>query len=81
MTVLLLRHGRSTSNTAHTLAGRSPGVDLDDRGREQAEAGDPGTRTSKETVRPASPHAGGGVGWLRFRFIRFRLFRFRILIS
>ena len=38
MTVLLLRHGRSTSNTAHTLAGRSPGVDLDDRGREQAEA-------------------------------------------
>ncbi len=38
MTVLLLRHGRSTSNTAHTLAGRSPGVDLDDRGREQAGA-------------------------------------------
>lgn len=36
MTVLLLRHGRSTSNTAHTLAGRSPGIDLDDRGREQA---------------------------------------------
>jgi len=36
MTVLLLRHGRSTSNTAHTLAGRSEGVDLDDRGREQA---------------------------------------------
>lgn len=36
MTVLLLRHGRSTSNTAHTLAGRSVGVDLDDRGREQA---------------------------------------------
>lgn len=38
MTVLLLRHGRSTSNTAHTLAGRSDGVDLDDRGREQASA-------------------------------------------
>ena len=38
MTVLLLRHGRSTSNTAHTLAGRSEGVDLDDRGREQAQA-------------------------------------------
>lgn len=36
MTVILLRHGRSTSNTAHTLAGRSDGVDLDDRGREQA---------------------------------------------
>jgi probable phosphomutase (TIGR03848 family) len=38
VTVLLLRHGRSTSNTAHTLAGRSEGVDLDDRGREQADA-------------------------------------------
>lgn len=38
MTVILLRHGRSTSNTAHTLAGRSDGVDLDDRGREQASA-------------------------------------------
>ncbi|MCB0948258.1 MAG: MSMEG_4193 family putative phosphomutase [Mycobacterium sp.] len=38
MTVLLLRHGRSTSNTAHTLAGRSSGVGLDDRGREQAGA-------------------------------------------
>ena len=38
MTVLLVRHGRSTSNTAHTLAGRSAGVDLDDRGREQAQA-------------------------------------------
>ena len=38
MTVILLRHGRSTSNTAHTLAGRSEGVDLDDRGREQAAA-------------------------------------------
>ncbi|WP_197379714.1 histidine phosphatase family protein [Mycolicibacterium mengxianglii] len=38
MTVILLRHGRSTSNTAHTLAGRSEGVDLDDKGREQAAA-------------------------------------------
>lgn len=38
MTVILLRHGRSTSNTAHTLAGRSEGVDLDDKGREQAQA-------------------------------------------
>ncbi len=36
MTVILLRHGRSTSNTAGVLAGRSEGVDLDDRGREQA---------------------------------------------
>jgi len=38
MTVILLRHGRSTSNTAHTLAGRSAGVELDDKGREQAAA-------------------------------------------
>lgn len=38
MTVILLRHGRSTSNTAHTLAGRSAGVDLDDTGSEQARA-------------------------------------------
>ncbi|MDO3635642.1 histidine phosphatase family protein [Mycolicibacterium arseniciresistens] len=37
MTVILLRHGRSTSNTAHTLAGRSEGVDLDDKGRDQAD--------------------------------------------
>ncbi|WP_216902006.1 histidine phosphatase family protein [Nocardia alni] len=36
MTVILLRHGMSTSNTAHTLAGRTPGVELTDRGREQA---------------------------------------------
>ncbi|MCZ4520309.1 phosphoglycerate mutase [Rhodococcus sp. 14-2483-1-1] len=38
MTVILLRHGRSTSNTAGTLAGRSAGIELDDRGREQAQA-------------------------------------------
>jgi probable phosphomutase (TIGR03848 family) len=38
VTVILLRHGRSTSNTAHTLAGRSEGVDLDEKGREQAAA-------------------------------------------
>ncbi len=36
MTVILLRHGRSTSNTAGTLAGRSTGIELDDKGREQA---------------------------------------------
>jgi len=36
MTAILLRHGRSTSNTAGVLAGRSEGVDLDDKGREQA---------------------------------------------
>ena len=36
MTVILLRHGRSTSNTAGGQAGRTEGVDLDDKGREQA---------------------------------------------
>jgi probable phosphomutase (TIGR03848 family) len=38
VTVILVRHGHSTSNGSHTLAGRMPGVDLDDRGREQADA-------------------------------------------
>ncbi|MET3806124.1 putative phosphoglycerate mutase [Nakamurella sp. UYEF19] len=37
-TVVLLRHGRSTANVAGVLAGRTPGVSLDDKGREQAEA-------------------------------------------
>ncbi|MFV0494540.1 histidine phosphatase family protein [Mycobacterium sp.] len=36
MTVLLLRHGRSVSNTAGVLAGRSEGVALDDKGCRQA---------------------------------------------
>ncbi|MGK8523796.1 histidine phosphatase family protein [Nocardia asteroides] len=36
MTVILLRHGVSTSNTARTLAGRSTGVELTERGEEQA---------------------------------------------
>lgn len=36
MTVILLRHGRSTANTAGVLAGRSEGVELDDAGRAQA---------------------------------------------
>ena len=38
MTVILLRHGRSTSNAAHTLAGRTEGVELDESGRSQAAA-------------------------------------------
>lgn len=38
MTVILLRHGRSVSNTAHTLAGRSEGVELDEKGMAQAAA-------------------------------------------
>jgi probable phosphomutase (TIGR03848 family) len=37
-TLILLRHGRSSSNTSGVLAGRSPGVELDDTGREQATA-------------------------------------------
>ena len=35
--VVLVRHGRSTSNVAGTLAGRTPGVELDEQGREQAD--------------------------------------------
>ncbi|MFA5708005.1 histidine phosphatase family protein [Mycolicibacterium sp.] len=38
MPVILLRHGRSASNTAQRLAGRSEGVDLDLTGHEQARA-------------------------------------------
>ncbi|AVZ39418.1 MULTISPECIES: histidine phosphatase family protein [unclassified Dietzia] len=37
MTVILLRHGRSTANTALTLAGRTSGVALDETGRTQAQ--------------------------------------------
>lgn len=36
-TVLLVRHGRTTANAAGVLAGRMPGVRLDDIGRAQAE--------------------------------------------
>ena len=35
-TVILLRHGRSTANTSGVLAGRAPGINLDDNGRSQA---------------------------------------------
>ncbi|MGA4545389.1 histidine phosphatase family protein [Uniformispora flossi] len=37
-TLLLVRHGRTTANSSGVLAGWSPGVSLDDRGREQAAA-------------------------------------------
>ena len=37
-TVILLRHGRSTSNVAGVLAGRSAGVGLDEYGQAQARA-------------------------------------------
>lgn len=36
-TVVLLRHARSTANGAGRLAGRSPGVELDENGRKQAD--------------------------------------------
>jgi probable phosphomutase (TIGR03848 family) len=36
-TVILLRHGRTSANAAGILAGRTPGVRLDDVGRTQAE--------------------------------------------
>jgi probable phosphomutase (TIGR03848 family) len=35
-TVILVRHGRTTANATGLLAGRTPGVQLDDTGREQA---------------------------------------------
>lgn len=37
-TVILARHGRTSANASGVLAGRSPGVRLDDTGREQATA-------------------------------------------
>ena len=38
ITVVLVRHGRSTANTAGLLAGRTPGVQLDEHGEGQAAA-------------------------------------------
>jgi probable phosphomutase (TIGR03848 family) len=37
-TVILVRHGRSTANNSGVLAGRTPGVKLDEAGRAQAAA-------------------------------------------
>ncbi len=37
-TVLLVRHGRSAANSGGVLAGRTPGVDLDEVGLDQARA-------------------------------------------
>jgi probable phosphomutase (TIGR03848 family) len=37
-TVLLIRHGRTTANSAGTLAGWAPGIALDEVGRQQARA-------------------------------------------
>ena len=35
-TVVLIRHARSSANATNVLAGRTPGVGLDDTGRQQA---------------------------------------------
>lgn len=37
-TLILLRHGRSSANSKGVLAGRTPGVGLDEKGHEQARA-------------------------------------------
>ncbi|MCQ1948117.1 histidine phosphatase family protein [Arthrobacter sp. zg-Y1116] len=37
-TVILVRHGRTTANASGVLAGRTPGVELDQVGRDQATA-------------------------------------------
>lgn len=37
-TLILVRHGRTTANASGTLAGRTPGVRLDETGRKQAAA-------------------------------------------
>lgn len=37
-TVILVRHGRTTANASGLLAGRTPGVELDQTGRDQAAA-------------------------------------------
>jgi probable phosphomutase (TIGR03848 family) len=37
-TVILLRHGRTTANTGGVLAGWTPGVQLDETGRQQVQA-------------------------------------------
>ncbi|MCQ8774956.1 histidine phosphatase family protein [Streptomyces telluris] len=37
-TLILVRHGRSTANTGGVLAGRTPGIALDERGTAQAAA-------------------------------------------
>ncbi len=48
-TVLLVRHGRSAANSTGVLAGRAPGVLLDDVGKEQAQA--TGTRIAPLPIR------------------------------
>lgn len=49
-TVVLIRHGRTTANVAGVLAGRTPGIGLDDTGREGAAA----LARRLDAVRPAA---------------------------
>ncbi|MFE0011990.1 phosphoglycerate mutase, partial [Streptomyces erythrochromogenes] len=48
-TLILVRHGRSTANTAGLLAGWTPGVALDERGAERRQ-----TRGTLHRVAPAA---------------------------
>jgi len=48
--VILLRHGRTTANASGTLAGWTPGIALDEVGREQAQA--VGRRLAEAGIRP-----------------------------
>jgi broad specificity phosphatase PhoE len=54
-TVLLVRHGRTSANAAGVLAGRTPGVTLDETGVAQAAA--LATRLAGLSPRPWSGHA------------------------
>ena len=56
MTVILLRHGRSTRTLLARLPAGTPGVELDDRGREQAKSHRrPGSPTWRSTEIVHSP--------------------------
>lgn len=57
MTVILVRHGRSTANTSGILAGRTPGIGLDETGVRQAAglAGRLGEALSELTAVVRSP--------------------------
>ena len=56
-TVILVRHGRTTANAAGVLAGRTPGVQLDDTGaragRSAPASGSPGVRLAGDRHQPA----------------------------
>jgi len=65
MTVILLRHGRSTANTGGVLAGWTPGVQLDETGRQQARTVAERHVHEHDQAQPArdrGQHRGGGGG-------------------